>query len=59
MIIRYAITTLRYIIFCNVGYVMRKTSTELISAIIKYMIFRYKMKVGNIKYIKIHKIGQQ
>lgn len=58
MVIKYAVTTLSYTIFCNVDYVMGETSTEPISANIKYMIFRCEKDTGNIKDIKIRKLDQ-
>lgn len=58
VIIRYAITILRYTIFCNIGCIIGETLIEPTSANIKYMIFRYKMDAGNLKYVKIFKIDQ-
>lgn len=59
MIIRYTITILRYTIFSNVDYVMMEIIIELHNANIKYMIFRYEIDTGDIKYVKIYKISQQ
>ena len=57
VVIKYAIKTLRYTIFCNISYVMEETSIEPTNVNIKYMIFRYKIDAKDIKYIKISKIG--
>lgn len=58
MVIRYTIIILRYTILYNVGCIMRETLIEPTSANIKYMIFRYKIDAGNIKYVKICKMSQ-
>lgn len=59
MVIKCAITIQRYTIFWNIGCGIRKISTEAIITNIKYMIFWCKIYAGNIKYVKIRKIGQQ
>lgn len=41
------------------SYVIRKTTIKSSSANIKYIIFKYKIDVSNIKYTKIDKIGQK
>lgn len=56
MVIKYTMTILRYTIFCNIGCVKREISIELISAKIKYTIFRFGMDTGNIKFVKIYKV---
>lgn len=55
VIIQYTITPLRYTIFCNIGYIMRKITTKPNNVNIKYTIIRCKINVDNIIYIKLHR----
>lgn len=59
MIIKYIIITLRYTIFFNISYIIRKITTKPNSINIKYSILNIKIDASNIKYVKIYKSNQE